>query len=146
MANTIKATLIMKDSYGDYYKKELETRVTVLADAQTAVDGFLTALNPCSDLEVESVTYSFRDSTQVLAGELNSNRDIGATFIGRNADGEAIVLKIPGFPSSKVGAQRAIDLTDVEVAALLAEFEALGDFYISDGETAASWVKGTLDK
>lgn len=146
MANYIKATLIMRDSYGDIYRKEMETRVTVLADAQADVTAFLALLDPCTDLEVASVTYSFRDSTQQIAGVAGSNRDIGATFEGLNQDGETVILKIPGFPAAKVGAQRAIDLTDLDVAAMLADYETAGNFYLSDGEIVDSWVKGTLDK
>lgn len=142
----IIATILMRDAFQRPTRKTLETETDVLATAQAAVAGFLTDLNPCTDLEVEAVSYSFKDGTQVLAGEVGSNVDVGATFRGRVASGEMAVVKIPGFPISKVGPNGYIDLADVDVAALLDNWEAAGQFTLSDGETIASWVDGVLDK
>jgi hypothetical protein len=142
----IVATILMRDAYSRYTRKSLETETDVLATAQLAVDGFLTDLNPCTDLTVEKVSYSFVDGTQTLAGEAASNVDVGATFRGRVASGEIAVVKIPGFPLSKVGANGYIDLTDIDVAALLDNWEGAGEFTLSDGETIAEWIDGVLDK
>lgn len=140
------AKLRMRDAFSRYTSKELETETDVLADAQTAVTAFLTDLNPCTDLTVESVSYSLKDATQTIAGEAGSNVDVGATFRGRVASGEIAVVKIPGFPLAKVGANGYIDLSDLDVAALLDNWEAAGAFTLSDGETIAEWVDGQLDK
>lgn len=142
----IVASIRMRDSFSRYTSKQLETETDVLATAQTAVDSFLTNLNPCTDLTVESVSYSFKDATQTLAGEASSNVDVGATFRGRVTSGEIAVVKIPGFPLSKVGANGFIDLSDVDVAALLDNWEAAGAFTLSDGEVIAEWIDGSLDK
>lgn len=140
------ATLIMRDSFSRYTRKQLECETDVLATAQTAVNGFLSDLNPCTDLTVEKVSYSLVDATQTIAGEASSNVDVGATFRGRVASGEIAVVKIPGFPLAKVGANGYIDLSDADVAALLDNWEAAGEFTLSDGETIAEWIDGTLDK
>lgn len=146
MATFIKATIAMRDSNNYLTRKTVETRTTVLATAQAAVDALLSHLNPVTDLTVDAVTYSYLDGTQTLAGEAESNVDLGATFIGKNVDGEKVVVKVPGFPQSKVGVNGGIDLSDVDVAAFLDHFEGTGDFYVSDGETVAEWVKGYRDK
>lgn len=143
---TIVATLSMRDAFQRIAKKRLETETDVLATAQAAVTAFLADLNPCTDLAVEYVTYSFKDATQVLAGEALSNTDVGATFRGRVTSGEIVTVKIPGFPLSKVGANGFIDLTDVDVAALLDNWEGAGAFTLSDGEVIAEWVDGSLDE
>jgi hypothetical protein len=142
----IVATVIMRDAYQRQTRKVLETETDVLATAQTAVDGFLTDLNPCTDLTVEYVTYHFKDATQTVAGEALSNVDVGATFRGRVTSGEIAVVKIPGFPLAKVGANGYIDLTDIDVAALLDNWEGPGEFTLSDGEVITAWIDGVLDK
>ena len=141
-----EATILMRDAFQRKTRKTLETKTDVLATAQAAVTAFLTNLNPCCDLEVEAVSYSLKDATQVLAGEAGSNVDVGATFRGRVASGEIATLKIPGFPIAKVGANGYIDLADVDVAALLDNWEGAGQFTLSDGESIASWIDGSLDK
>jgi hypothetical protein len=140
------AQLRMRDAFSRYTSKTLETETDVLATAQAAVTAFLADLNPCTDLTVEYVTYSYKDATQSVAGEAGSNVDVGATFRGRVTSGEIAVVKIPGFPLSKVGANGYIDLSDVDVAALLDNWEAAGAFTLSDGEVIAEWIDGQLDK
>ena len=140
------AQLRMRDAFSRYTSKTLETETDVLATAQAAVTAFLADLNPCTDLTVEYVTYSYKDATQSVAGEAGSNVDVGATFRGRVTSGEIAVVKIPGFPLSKVGANGYIDLSDADVAALLDNWEAAGAFTLSDGEVIAEWIDGQLDK
>jgi hypothetical protein len=110
------------------------------------VAGLITDINPLTDLQLLHVVYSFKDATQAFAGELESNVDLCATFIGTTADGDAVVVKVPGFPQSKVGPGGIISLADADVAAFLDNFEGAGQFTISDGESVAEWVKGTRDK
>jgi hypothetical protein len=140
------AQLRMRDAFSRYTSKTLETETDVLATAQAAVTAFLADLNPCTDLTVEYVTYSYKDATQSVAGEAGSNVDVGATFRGRVTSGEIAVVKIPGFPLAKVGANGYIDLSDADVAALLDNWEAAGAFTLSDGEVIAEWIDGQLDK
>jgi hypothetical protein len=145
MANFV-ATILMRDSFNRITRKKVETETDVLATAQTAVSGLLTDLNACIDLEVMGVSYVLKDATQVFAGEALSNSDVGATFRGRVASGEVATLKVPGFKLSLVGADGHIDVTDVTVAALLDNWEGAGEFTLSDGESIAEWLGGTLDK
>jgi hypothetical protein len=142
----IVATLVMRDSFERHTRKRLETETDVLATAQAAVGGLLTDLGPCTDLTVEHVVFSFKDTGLTLAGEASSNVDQGATFRGRVGTGELASLKIPGFPLSKVGANGFIDLDDEDVAALLDNWEGAGAFTLSDGESISEWIEGELDK
>lgn len=142
----IVASVSMSDSFQRRTTKRLETETEVLATAQSAVSQFLSELNPCTDLAVDYVTYSFKDATQTIAGAASSNVDVGATFRGRVTSGEIAVVKIPGFPLAKVGANGYIDLADADVATLLGEWEAAGAFTLSDGEVIVEWIDGQLDK
>lgn len=145
MANFV-ATIILRDSFNRYTRKIVETETDVLATAQTAVSGYLTDLNAICDLACEGVSYSLKDATQVFAGEASSNVDVGATIRGRVTSGEIATLKIPGFMLSKVGVNGYIDLTDVDVAAFLDNYEGAGEFTLSDGEVVTEWIDGTLDR
>ena len=142
----IVAHVSMSDSFARRTVKKLEIETDVLATAQSAVDDFLTELNPCTDLAVDYVTYSYKDSTQSFAGAATSNVDQGATFRGRVTSGEIAVVKVAGFPLSKVGPNGYIDLTDVDVEDLLAMWLAPGPFTLSDGEVIVEWIDGQLDK
>lgn len=143
---SIFCTILLQDSMGRITRKKIEYDGDVLADANTAVDGLLTDLNAVTDLECIGVSYQTKDATQVFAGELASNIDTGATFRGRVASGEVVTVKVPGFKQSLVSADDVIDVADVTVAAYLDNFEAAGDFLISDGESVAAWLSGRMDK
>ena len=75
----------------------------------------------------------------------DSNVDVGATFRLRLDSGKVASHKIPGFPISKVGGNRAIDPADVDVAAYFGNFETAGAFKLSDGETVDVVLSGTFD-
>lgn len=145
MANFV-ATILLRDTFNRYTRKAVETETDVLATAQAAVAGLLTDLAAITDLECVGVSYSLKDATQVFAGAVSSNVDVGATFRGRVASGEVAVIKVPGITISYVGPNGVIDVTDVDVAAFLDNFEGAGEFTLSDGETVAEWLDGTLDK
>jgi hypothetical protein len=143
---TIICTLLLKDSMSRYSRMKVEYDGDVLADANTAVDGLLTDLNACVDIECVGVSYSQKDATQIFSGEAASNLDVGATFRGRTASGKIATLKFPGFKQSLVAAEDRIPVSDVTVAALLDNWEAAGDFLLSDGEAVAEWLTGRMDK
>jgi hypothetical protein len=143
---SILCTLLLKDSMNRYTRMKVEYDGDVLADANTAVDGLLTDLNACIDIECVGVSYSQKDATQVFSGEAASNIDVGATIRGRVASGKVATLKIPGFKQTLVSADDVIDVADVTVAALLDNWEAAGDFLLSDGESVAAWLSGKMDK
>lgn len=142
----IVATVTLRDDYNRLTRKKYETETDLLATAQANVGALLTAFALISDLGVESVTYSFKDTGDASAPVAGSNVDVGATVQGRVASGEIVALKIPGIKAAKVGANGSIDLADVDIAAYLDAFEPAGTFTVSDGETVASWVRGDLDR
>jgi hypothetical protein len=139
------ATVTLIDSLSTQVTKRYETETDVLATAQAAVALLITDLEAITDLGVVSVTYSLKDVTEASAAAEGSSVDAGATFRCRLADGSIASHKVPGFPIAKVGGNRAIDPTDVDVAAYFANFEAGGDFTLSDGEVITAVLSGTFD-
>lgn len=140
------ATITMRDDYNRLTRKKLECTTDVLADAETEVGAYLTSLAGVTDLGVDLVTYSSKDTGDAFALTAGANVDTGATMRGRVASGEIVTVKIPGFKASLVGANGQIDPEDVTVAAFLAHYEAAGNFTLSDGEKVTEWVGGELDR
>lgn len=139
------ATVTLVDSLNTEVTKRYETETDVLATAQTAVAALITDLEAVTDLGVVSVTYSEKDVSEASAAAANSSVDAGATFRLRLTAGGVASHKIPGFPISKVGGNRAIDPTDADVVAYFGNFLAAGAFTLSDGETITSVLSGTFD-
>lgn len=139
------ATITMVDSLNTQITKRLETKTDVLATAQAAVAALVTDLAAVTDLGVVSVVYSLKDATLASAAGANSSVDSGATFRLRLADGSVAAHKVPGFPISKVGGNRAIDPADADVVAYFDNFLAGGSFTLSDGEVITSILSGSYD-
>lgn len=139
------ASVTLVDSLNTQVTKRYETETDVLATAQTAMGELIADLEAITDLGVVSVTYSLKDASEASNAAANSSVDSGATFRCRLADGSVAVHKVPGFPISKVGGNRAIDPEDADVAAYFANFEAAGAFTLSDGENITSVLSGTYD-
>ena len=141
------ATVVLEDSLNTQVTKRYELEATTLL--QAAIDiGLLAAdLLAVTDLGIVSVTYSLKDVAEASSPAANSNVDTGATFRLRLTDGSVASHKIPGFPISKVGGNRAIDPTDADVVAYFANFLAAGAFTLSDGEVIAAdgILSGTFD-
>jgi hypothetical protein len=142
----IVATVTLRDSFNRQTRKKLETETDVLATAQSAVGALITTLLAVSDLGVDLVTYSFKDTGDAAVPTAGSNVDTGATIQGRVASGELVAVKIPGIKATMVGANGSVDVTGTEVAAYLDNFETAGAFTVSDGETVTEWVRGELDR
>lgn len=141
----IVATLTLIDSLNTQVTKRYECEATTLAQAAIDMNALIADLDAITDLGFVSVTYSEKDVTEAQAAEANSSVDAGATFRLRLADGGIAVHKVPGFPISKVGSDRNIDVSDVDVAAYFDNFLAAGAFTLSDGEVITSVLSGTFD-
>ena len=140
------AVLTLKDSYGRITTKRIETTATTLAGAQTIIAAYVADLAPVTDLELLKVTYSEIDTDDAFGGTGDSNVDVGATFKVLLADGSMAAHKVPGFPSSLVGGNGAIDCTQTEVAAYFENFVVGEGCRLSDGEYITGVVSGQLDR
>jgi len=138
-------TVQLMDDLNTSVTKRYEMEATTLA--QAAIDmGVLAAdLLAVTDLGIVSVTYSIKDTAEASSPASGSNVDTGATFRLRLDSGKVASHKIPGFPQSKVGGNRAIDPADADVAAYFGNFETAGAFKLSDGETVDVVLSGTYD-
>lgn len=141
----IIANVRLRDSMNTEVTKRFETETEVIATAQAAVAALLADFAAVSDLGIVNVTYSFTDDAEATDPGASSNVDVGATFTVELTAGGKAAHKIPGFPLSLVGSDRNIDVGGVEVAAYFANFEAAGEFRLSDGETITGPLKGKLD-
>jgi len=138
-------TVQLMDDLNTSVTKRYEMEATTLS--QAAIDmGVLAAhLLAITDLGIVSVTYSIKDTAEASSPAADSNVDVGATFRLRLDSGKVASHKVPGFPISKVGGNRAIDPADADVAAYFGDFETAGAFRLSDGETVDVVLSGTFD-
>lgn len=141
-------SVTMKDAFGRTTNKRFEIEEqALLADYVTVITGFLPDLEAITDLGVAKVDLIIPQDGFESDAAAGANVDVGATFSAllTAGNGKKASVKVPGFDLALVDADGSIDVTGA-VATYLANFEAAGDFNISDGETADSWLKGTLDK
>jgi len=142
-------SLTMQDSYGRQTRRIIEVAVqTTVAEMITAAGVLSTALEAVTDLQLIRADWIVRAVDAGFAAQAGSNVDVGGTVSGLLTDGNGKKgsLKIPGIKAALVNTDGTIKLEDTDMAAYLALFEAAGGSFISDGETVASWIKGTLDK
>jgi len=142
-------SLTLEDSFGrlSNLRREMQPHA-LLVEYQVEIDNFVTAFAAVSDLAVVRADFvqTGLDSTQAVTA--GANVDVGATFSGwiEATPGKKASTKIPGIKLAKVGTDGSIDLTDTDVAAFLAQYADAGDFYLSDGENVADWIRGSLDR
>jgi hypothetical protein len=144
-----KLSLTLADAYGRTTKRVVEigsedTRAEMVA-AAAAFSALLEAVTDLQLVRADWIVQAVDAGFEVTSG---ANVDVGGTVSGFLTDGNGKKgsLKIPGIKAALVQADGSLDLTDEDLAAYLAQFEALGNCYISDGESVASWIKGVLDK
>jgi len=141
----IIATITLIDSLSTQVTKRYECEATTLTQAGIDVNLLIVDLEAITDLGVVSVTYSEKDTAEASAAAANSSVDAGGTFRLRLADGGIAVHKVPGFPISKVGSNRNIDVADADVEAYFDNFLTAGAFTLSDGEVITAALSGSFD-
>jgi len=145
MANFL-ATVTLQDGKKRQTTKRVETETDVLATAQLAVVDLAVDLLAVTDLGIVTVTYTLADDTEASAADAASNVDVGATIRCRLDNGKVAAYKIPGFPLAKVNPGGGIDVSDADVVAFFANFEAAGGFTLSEGNVVTELLSGQLDK
>jgi len=144
MGFTAQATYI--DYHTRLYRKSFEMDATDLATLMTDWSTVEAAYDGVTEGALRRVSASTKIDSGNLAPTEGANRDVGATFLGQDSNGDPVIVKVPGFDASFADTYGNIDLTDVTVAAFLALFEAAGPCTASDGQKVDVWIKGTLDK
>lgn len=142
----VVAIVTLRDSNNYITRKKVELEATTLAQAKTDMAAWATDFAAVSDLGIDVITYSERDTAELTSPGAGSLTDIGATFVGLVASGERVTVKVPGFKVALIGDNGQIDPAGTEVAAFLANYEAAGAMTCSDGETVSSWVGGSIDR
>jgi hypothetical protein len=141
----LKATIGLVDSLSTEVVKRVECEATTLVQVLLDLAELITDLEAVSDLGVTNVSITEKTAAFASAAAEGSSVDAGATFRLRLADGSVASHKIPGFPISKVGGNRAIDPEDTDVAAYFDNYKAAGAFTLSDGEVITEVLSGTFD-
>lgn len=131
-----------------YKRKTTKTFQLTAADAATAaVDAVEVNTKFLATTGLGQTKYKvWSDTVNAVAADAGSNKDEGVTISGTNQNAEGVPLKIPApLKANYVNPDGSVDLTDVDLAAFLALFNAGGKITISDGDTVDNWEKGTLD-
>jgi hypothetical protein len=142
-------SLTLIDDYGRTTKKLVEMSDQVdLATYTSVAAGYITELQAVTDLGVVRADLIIDAITAGFAVTAGANIDVGATFTGliSSGNGKKASLKLPGVKPGKVSADGTIDVAEADIEDWLELYGALGDFELSDGETVATWLRGTLDK
>jgi hypothetical protein len=139
----------LTDAFGrlTHVRREMQPHA-LLAEYQAEIQNWATTFAAISGLGLVRADFVQTGLATVTDPEAGANVDVGATFVGWNEDesGTKISTKVPGFKTTLVDPDGTIDLTQADVAAYLANYADAGDFYLSDGENVADWIKGTLDR
>jgi hypothetical protein len=139
----------LTDAFGrlTHIRREMQAHATLI-EYQQEIQNFANTLSNVSGLGVVRADFVQTGLATPTAAQAGSNVDVGATFVGWNEDGSGtkISTKVPGFLVALVDSDGSIDLEQSVVADYLANYADAGDFYLSDGETVADWIKGTLDR
>jgi len=138
------ASIKLVDAYGRSTRRGFLLDDISIASAVTNLGLFVTALQDVTMLQVvESKVSSV--ATHSGAPTANANRDEGATFsVALDTPGKYASVQIPGPILAARNSDGTIDLANEDIAAYIA-FYTSGLVTASDGETVASFVKGTLD-
>lgn len=141
--------LTLEDAFGrlTHIRREMQPHA-LLAEYQAEIDNFVTDLTAVTDLGVVRADFYQTGLSTPTAAQAGANVDVGGTFVGWAEDtpGKKISTKVPGIKTTLVSPDGSIDLTQAEIVAFLANYADAGDFYISDGENVADWIKGSLDR
>lgn len=139
----VKYSLV--DSMGRPGTKTLETQVLVdQAAALTAAASMAILLDDVTEMRIKSYTVSER-IVYTDTFEAGANRDEGASITVEKADNYNAPHNIPAPVQAMRLPDGTVDLTNAALIAYFAEFEATGDFQLSDGEVITSVVRGTID-
>jgi len=116
----------------------------------TDLEAFIDDLEPVTDLGLVRADIVFTAKGTPFAFTAGANRDVGATFSGLvyEGNGKKASHKLPGIKMALVEVDGSVLPDNVTVAPYLAHWveSTPHDLLISDGETIASWLKGSLDE
>lgn len=142
-------SLTMVDAYERTTKKLLELEPQAdLATYGTVIQGIVDDIENASDLGVTRVDLILDAIATGHSAQAGSNVDVGGTMQCYTAagNGKKASFKLPGIKAAFIENDGSIDIEDPVIEALLDNFLAAGVLRLSDGEVAASWIGGHLDR
>jgi len=141
-----KVVATYQDSHGRYLKKHVDVESADISAVVTDFAAWQSAYEAITEAAYRRGNALYNLGGGAAAPTAGSNKDVGATFTGQTSSGKIVTLKVQAFDSSYADAYGNIDLTDVDIAAFLALYEAAGICTLSDGDVVAVWLSGTLDE
>lgn len=140
----VDLTFTLKDAYSRQAKRGFEGIAATLADASTDATALMTDFNAISDAGVVKQTFS-TETVINQSAQTGANRDVGGTLHCRLNNGKLYGLKIPMIKASMVNADGTIKLSDAAIVAFVANFEASGQYRVSEGNYIVAVEYGELD-
>jgi hypothetical protein len=142
---TINVSLTIVDDYKRTGNKRFEGRATVLATAKTNADDLLADFAAITLAGCNLRTFTEAE-VQSEAVETGANLDAGATIHCRLNNGKGYALKVPAIDPSLVLSDGRVDIAAPAIAAFVANFEAGGQYTVSEGNTISEVLYGELDR
>lgn len=153
MPTTFYVTYLMQDDYGRRTRKRVQTEAFAGIDqgadflsAVAAAQALQADLSAFTELDVLSFSISYEETVTdtVTTG---ANVDEGGTLVvSKVGSTKRANIKVPGPVAGIRNVDGTLDVADVIVTNLIANFQAAGDFLISDGEQVDAVLSGRLDK
>jgi len=124
--------------------------VALKADQITALENFLTQYQAVTDLACIRADIILTGAGTPFAVTAGANVDVGATFSGTlYAKGSAKAsLRLPGIKAAKVSADGSVDIAEADIEDWLELWVETTPhtMLLSDGDTIAGWISGSLDR
>lgn len=142
MAN-FKLQIKLRDAFKRTTRRSFDVQATDEPTAMTNAAAFIS--DYASYTEAEVLEYSIKDSVVYTdTVDAGANKDEGITFSLETVSGKTAPVKIPAPIKNDLDANGNVDLAGTATSALMSHFLS-GFVLVSDGETVAQVLKGTLD-
>lgn len=142
-----KMAVTLIDDGGRTTTMRIEMTGLDAASILTAAAAVVGTLDAATQLGVTKATVQFPLSGIASVAGVDSNTDVGGKARGiSDDDGETVILRLPNPIAAAINPDYTIDLTNITLAAFIANFETGGDSMLSDGEQVTSWRYAVLDK
>lgn len=153
MATTFFVTYLLQDDFNRRSRKRFETIAFSGADqgaefllAITAAQALQVDLSALTELDVLSFFIAYEETvsdTVTTSANVDEGASLTVSKVGTSKRGN---MKVPGPMQAVRNGDGTIDVANALVTDFITNFQAGGDFLISDGEVVDSVISGKLDK
>lgn len=136
-----------RDSRGRPTSRTYHNTQALIADALTDAGTLAALMNPLTDLALEGITLSVKNSTINFAGSPPSSIDSNVSLKVVGGDGFGYDVDLPAVPNAKTTAEQ-MSLADADLVAFTNAFGVGGTWRVNlrNPTDIATLVSATLDK